>query len=263
MYEATDKALGRRVAVKVIREEFVNSAAAAQRFAREARAAEAFDHPNVVTVHDYGVKGGARAFLAMELLDGVTLREELKMHKRLGAARTLAIFRPLCSAVDAAHRHQLIHRDLKPENIFLSQSSGTEGEMVKILDFGIAKFLPAADETPESQSVTETGAGILVGTVGYMSPEQLLGERPDISWDLWALAVVVYETLTGALPFPVTNRETWRRSVLAGSYTPLHEHLTDPPARWQEFFARSLAMDRARRPASAIAFFRDLEKVLA
>jgi serine/threonine protein kinase len=249
--------------VKVIREEFVNSSAVARRFAREARAAGGFDHPNVVTVYDYGVEGGTRAFLVMELLDGVTLREELKMYKRLGAARALGIFRPVCSAVDAAHRHQLIHRDLKPENIFLSQSSDSGGELVKILDFGVAKFLPAADEAPESQSVTETGAGILVGTVGYMSPEQLLGERPAISWDLWALAVVVYETLAGALPFPVANRETWRRSVLAGSYTPLQEHLADPPACWQEFFARSLAMDRARRPPSAIAFFRDLEKALA
>jgi len=262
VYEATDQALGRRVAVKVIREEFVHSTAAAQRFAREARAAGAFDHPNVVTVHDYGVEGGTRAFLVMELLDGVTLREELKMHKRLSAARTLGIFRPVCSAVDAAHRHQLIHRDLKPENIFLSQSSDAGGEMVKILDFGIAKFLPAGDEAPESQSITETGAGILVGTVGYMSPEQLLGERPDISWDLWALAVVVYETLTGALPFPVASRETWRRSVLAGSYAPLHEHLTDPPAQWQEFFARSLAADPARRPKSAAEFSQHLEQAL-
>jgi eukaryotic-like serine/threonine-protein kinase len=262
IYEATDKALGRRVAVKVIRDELVNSTAAAQRFAREARAAGSFDHPNVVTVHDYGVEGGTRAFLVMELLEGITLREELRMHKRLGADRILGIFRSVCGAVDAAHRHQLIHRDLKPENIFLSRSSDAGGEMVKILDFGIAKFLTAAEEAPEAQSVAETGAGILVGTIGYMSPEQLLGERPGISWDLWALAVVVYETLTGALPFPVANREVWRRSVLAGDYTPLYEHLTDPPARWQEFFAGSLAVDRAMRPRSAAEFYQNLDQML-
>ena len=263
IYEAMDKALGRRVAVKVIREELVNSSAAARRFALEARAAGAFVHPNVVTVHDYGVEGDRRAFLVMELLEGVTLRDELKLHKRLDAAHTLRIFRQVCSAVDAAHRHQLIHRDIKPENIFLAQSTTVGDGLVKILDFGIAKFLCAAENIAELQGVTETGTGILVGTAGYMSPEQLLGERPDIGWDLWALAVAAYETLTGALPFPVTNRYEWRQSVLAGAYTPLSEHLHNPPAAWEQCFAGLLATDRARRPPSAMAFYRDLENALA
>ncbi len=214
-------------------------------------------------MHDYGVEGDRRAFLVMELLEGVTLREELKVHKRLDAAHTLGLFRQVCSAVDAAHRHQLIHRDLKPENIFLSQSTDAGDGLVKILDFGIAKFLHAAENTAESQSVTETGTGILIGTVGYMSPEQLLGERPDIYWDLWALGVVAYETLTGTLPFPAANRESWRQSVLAGRYTPLNEYLPDPPARWEKFFAQCLAMNRKRRPVSATAFLENLEKTLA
>jgi eukaryotic-like serine/threonine-protein kinase len=263
VYEATDKTLDRNVAVKVIREDWLNSADATPRFHREARAAAAFSHPNVVTVHDYGVEAGTRAFLVMELLKGVSLREELRNHKRLTAPRTAEIFRGLCSAVDAAHRRHLIHRDLKPENVFLAQSSDTGSEIVKILDFGIAKALPLADESAETQTMPETGAGILVGTAGYMSPEQLLGERPGTAWDLWALAVVAYECLTGVLPFTMATRNEWRQAVLAGRHTPMREHLPDAPAAWQEFFACSFATERARRPASASEFFRDLEKALA
>jgi serine/threonine-protein kinase len=214
-------------------------------------------------VYAYGVEAGRRAFLVMELLDGATLRDQLKSHGRLTAARMVEIFRPACSAVDAAHRHQLIHRDLKPENIFLVRNAGTETETVKVLDFGVAKFLDASEAVPEPQNSVVTESGVLVGTPGYMPPEQLLGESAAISWDVWALAVTAYETLTGALPFPVDNRITWRQSVLAGSYTPLSEHLKDPPASWQGFFAGSLALDRDRRPRSAAEFWQQLEHSLA
>ena len=108
-----------------------------------------------------------------------------------------------------------------------------------------------------------TESGVLVGTPGYMSPEQLLGEKAAISWDVWALAVTAYEILTGALPFPAADRVAWRQSVLAGSYTPLSEHLKDPPASWREFFARSLTADRERRPHSAAEFLRQLEQAFA
>jgi serine/threonine protein kinase len=202
-------------------------------------------------------------FLVMELLNGSSLRDELKCHKRLTAGRVVEIFRGVCKAVDAAHRHNLIHRDLKPENIFLAQSSDAEGETVKVLDFGIAKFLPVRDEAAETQTMAETGAGVLVGTVGYMPPEQLLGERPGVSWDLWALAVVAYESLTGALPFSTATREKWRQSVLTGSFAPLSDHLAGPPDQWQEFFARALATDRARRPRSAAEFMQHLQQALA
>ena len=261
VYEATDSSLERRVAVKVIREEWVGSAEAAQRFQREARAAAGFSHPNVVTVHDYGVETGKRAFLVMELLEGVTLRDELKRRKRLEPSRTLEICRGVCAAVEAAHRRQLIHRDLKPENIFLLRPEGVdEGEeTVKVLDFGIAKFLRSCDDAAATRTDFETGAGILVGTMAYMSPEQLLGESPDVSWDLWALAVVAYETLTGTLPFATASAGDWRRAVLAGSFTPLARHLKDPPAQWQAFFARCFATNGIERPRSAEEFLRHLE----
>ncbi len=264
VYEATDSALGRRVAVKVIREDRLNSPAAAQRFHREAHAAAAFAHPNVVTVYDYGVEAGTRAFLVMELLQGRTLRDELHCSKRLDADRTIRIFRGICSAVEAAHLRHLIHRDLKPENFFLSQRADGLSELVKVLDFGIAKFLPDSEDTEDMPPTGETDAGILVGTPGYMSPEQLLGETPAVSWDLWALAVTAYETLTGKLPFPVATRTQWRKAVLVGEHTCLREHLPEPPPdAWEEFFASSLASDRAMRPQSAAEFIRRFGQALA
>ena len=222
VYEARDRTLGRKVAVKVIREELVTSPAAVRRFSREARVAAAFSHTNVVTVHDFGVEAGTRAFLVMELLEGATLREELRTSGALGPARTLGVLRPVCAALGAAHGRQLIHRDLKPENIFLCETGRADGASVKILDFGIAKILADGDDLAGADEGTETAIGVLVGTPAYMLPEQVLGERPSIAWDLWALAVVAYESLTGAVPFPVANREAWLKALMAGAFVPLN-----------------------------------------
>jgi len=264
VYEATDRGLERRVAVKVIRDQWVGSAEAAQRFKREARAAAGFTHPNVVTVHDYGAAEDRHAFLVMELLEGSTLRHELKQRSRLDPVRTVKIFRGVCAGVDAAHRRQIIHRDLKPENIFLTRSEGFDRleEKVKVLDFGIAKILTAPSEVEETLTGFETSAGVLVGTIGYISPEQLLGGSPGVLWDLWALSVVAYETLTGRLPFTRESTETWRNAVLAGKFTPLDAHMKDPPASWKAFFADCFASDSSKRPQSAADFFRRLEKIL-
>ncbi len=256
VYEATDTALERRVAVKVIRDDLVGSAEAAERFRREARTAASFAHPNVATIYDFGVAAGTRAFLVMELLAGATLREELLRKKRLAAPRTLEIMRGVCAAVDAAHRRQLIHRDLKPENIFLVRDETSE--TAKVLDFGIAKFLPTA-----TGATADTGSGLLVGTLHYLAPEQLQGLGVEPGWDLWALAVVAYEMLTGAQPFAGATPAEWESAVLAGRFTPLAKHLAEAPARWQEFFARAFALEKDKRPTSALTFFSELERSLA
>ncbi len=256
VYAATDSALERRVAVKLIRDDLVGSAEAAERFRREARAAAGFTHPNVVTVHDFGVAAETRAFLVMELLEGRTLREELQRQKRLSAARALAILRGVAAAAEAAHRQDLIHRDLKPENIFLVR--GEAGEVPKVLDFGVAKFLPAAGD-----STLDTGTGLLVGTLHYMAPEQVRGAPVDPSWDLWALAVMAYEMLTGARPLAGASPAEWQSALLAGRFTPLAQHLPEAPPRWQEFFARALAPEPDARPHSAREFLAEFEQVFA
>ncbi len=256
VYAATDTALERRVAVKLIREDLVASADAAERFRREARTAASFAHPNVVTVHDFGLVAETRAFLVMELLEGLTLREELQAHRRLTAARTLEILRGVSAAVEAAHRRRLVHRDLKPENIFLVRADAAE--VTKVLDFGLAKFLLTSNEC-----TVDTRSGLLVGTLHYMAPEQLRSEAADASWDLWALAVIAYEMLTGARPFAGATLTEWQAAVLAGRLTPVADHLPDAPVRWQELFERILALEPARRPNSALMFFSELERALA
>jgi serine/threonine-protein kinase len=242
----------------LIHDQLLASPEAADRFRREARAAAAFSHPNIVVVHDFGVTEGARAFLVMELLQGISLREEIRRDGRLSVERTKAILRGVCSAVDAAHRRQLVHRDLKPENIFLVRSEG--GEIPKVLDFGLAKYLQSARTGAlETETMVHTETGILVGTLQYMAPEQLLGESPHASWDLWALAVVAYEMLTGIHPFRGASRTELHRAVLAGAFIPIEESLPQAPAEVRAFFARALSVDAHSRPRDARQFFEQFE----
>ena len=260
VYETLDTALDRRVAVKVIREELLGHAEAAVRFQREARVAAGFAHPNVVTIYDFGVVADTRAFLVMELLKGVVLREEMKRSGRLPAARVLDVMRGVCAAVEAAHHRQLIHRDLKPENIFLAR--GETGETAKVLDFGIARFLPPGTSGDAAGATADTESVALIGTVRYMSPERLRGGKPAIGWDLWALAVVAYEALAGAHPFVGKTLAEFSRAVLAGQLDPISRHVPEAPAGWQEFFSRTLSLDSAIRPGSAVEFLSQLERVL-
>ena len=258
VYAARDSTLERRVAVKVIRDDLLDSPQTVQRFRRESRAAAAFTHPNVVTVYDYGV-AGTRAFLVMELLEGGTLWDELHRRQRLAPCRTCEIFRGVCAAVDAAHRRPLIHRDLKPANIFLARSGEGSAEIVKVLDFGLAKFL---DHAVSMQATTETASGAIMGTLAYMSPEQLLGVKPEVSWDLWALAVIAYEMLTGTLPFGSPPAPDWRRAVLACSFTSPADEVPGSPPQWQSFFEHCFAKDTRKRPQTALEFFHLLEQTL-
>ena len=172
----------------------------------------------------------------MELLQGVTLRDELKQRKRLSPSRIVEVLRGVCMAVGSAHQRELIHRDLKPENIFIARAGDSPGDVVKVLDFGIAKYLPSeGDAVPTRAPGTETG--VLVGSPAYMSPEQLNREDLNILWDLWALGVLTYEALTGALPFP-TSGGNWPQCVLSGSFTPVAAHLGQPAEQWQSFFGQ-------------------------
>ena len=192
VYEATDASLERRVAVKLIREELAGSSQAAVRFQREARATAGFTHGNVVTVHDFGVCREVHPFLVMELLRGRSLAEELETEGHLPPEQVFEIFQGVCAAVEAAHERQLIHRDLKPANIFLAAKS--QGG-VKVLDFGLAKFL-----SDSSEPGTATHSGVLLGTVHYMAPERFEGQSVEPKWDLWALGVIAYEMLAGVRP---------------------------------------------------------------
>jgi hypothetical protein len=250
VYKATDTSLERAVAVKLIREDLVTSSDAAERFRREARAAASFAHPNLVTVHDFGVDSDTRVFLVMELLQGVTVRQRFEQQKKFPTQKIVQILGGVFAGLEAAHENGLVHRDLKPENIFLDQSG--ESEVAKILDFGLAKFLVSPADS--AAATVGTVPGVLMGTPQYMSPDQLKGEVASAAWDIWALAVITYEMLTGAHPFPATSVGQMHYSIVDGRFTPLSTHLPDAPAEWQQFFERALNPKSASRPQSAKEF---------
>ncbi|HEY6266961.1 MAG TPA: protein kinase [Candidatus Acidoferrum sp.] len=257
VYSAADTALERGVAVKVIREDLVGSAEAAERFRQEGRVAASFAHTNVVTIYDFGVAYGTRAFLVMELLEGATLREALRPQECFAPAQVLSILRDVCAALEAAHHRQVVHRDLKPENIFLVRSE--RGNIAKVLDFGIAKFLSTATQ----QRTADTAPGALLGTLRYMSPEQWLGQQPLPAWDLWAVAVVAYEMLTGTHPFGDKSPAEWLGVGSTARFTPVSAHVPQAPQVWQELFERTLAYDPTRRPQSAETLFSELQSALS
>jgi serine/threonine-protein kinase len=161
--------------------------------------------------------------------------------------QTLALLRDVCSALDAAHGRQLLHRDLKPENIVVTRAA--ERESAKVLDFGIAKFFSG-----EAELLTgDTAPGVLVGTRGYMSPEQVRGSLAGPAWDLWALAVTMYEVLVGVHPFE-GRPQFHGEERAATAFTPVAACMPDASPGWQLFFEKALSMDPRARPQSAAAF---------
>src|SRR6267378_4133089 len=255
VYRATDVSLNREAAVKMIRDEFFADRKAIEKFRQESQLTGSLAHPNVVTVYDFGVEAGQRVFLVMELLEGITLRDELRTKRRLDAARTLELFEGICAGVGAAHARGLIHRDLKPENIFLSQKDVSE--VVKITDFGIAKTLPqTANET------RDTITGVVVGTMKYMSPEQLRGRSASPRWDLWALAVIAYEALCGRAPFTGEDSVILQGAIMGMNFPPVTEVLPEAPPQWQAFFEGAFAHVEERRAESVAVFWQRLRECL-
>ena len=198
MYEAEDSRLNRRVALKFLSESPTVNPRAVERFRREAQAASALNHPNICTVYDVG-QHDDKSFIVMELLEGETLRHTIA-GKPLELNPLLELAIQVADALDAAHRKGIIHRDLKPENIFVTDSG-----QAKVLDFGLAKLedLEQPDFGPSTPTLAEslTHAGEAMGTIGYMSPEQALGQKIDARTDLFSLGSVLYEMATGKQAF--------------------------------------------------------------
>jgi hypothetical protein len=241
VYAANDRALSRSVAVKVLREDLV-TAGATERFQSEARLAAALAHRHVVAVYDFGVTPAGRAFFVMELLNGVTLRDELRRSGRLPPNRVLQILQQVGEGVALAHRREMVHRDLKPENVFLCRDE--EVEVAKVLDFGLAKALAVNG----AAQTTFTTPGMVAGTPQYMAPEHLSGGEPCSDWDLWAMAVMAFEMLTGSLPAAGPAR------------TPAFDSL--PTAGLRALFVRALSPNPLNRPATVHEFLEELTREL-
>src|SRR6266550_4049468 len=198
VYRARHLLIDRPVAVKVLNPRFVEDEAARTRFRREAKACGRLQHVNAVTVTDFGTSQDGYVYLVMELLEGRTLRDVLAKEAPLDPARAVSLMLQVSAAVAAAHEAGIIHRDLKPGNIFIVQRAEVPA-VVKVLDFGIAKL--AADSLDEDEPKTLTQVGAMIGTPRYMSPEQCDGVELTPAADVYSLGVILYEMLTGTVPF--------------------------------------------------------------
>src|SRR5215471_17582391 len=209
VYRARDTRLDREVAVKILPVSFANDPDRLLRFEQEARATSALNHPNILTVYDIGTQEGL-PFIVAELLEGEELRQQLS-EGPLPTRKAIDYAQQIATGLAAAHSKGIVHRDLKPENIFIT----TEGR-VKILDFGLAKLRPQQSGPVEQSSVATqraiTDPGVALGTVGYMSPEQVRGQVADHRSDIFSFGVVLYETLTGRRAF---QRETTAETMTA------------------------------------------------
>jgi serine/threonine protein kinase len=202
-------------------------------------------HPNAVSVTDFGICPSGIAYLVMELLTGVTLGDLLDEHGRLPAARCAEILQPVCDVLAEAHQAGLVHRDIKPENVFLHQTP--RGEVVKVLDFGIAKLVQQVEPTD-----AQLTRGQLVGTPSYLAPERVMGLDADQSADVYSMGVMLYVMLSGRLPFPVGGDAEDIYSTLIRLVTLPVPALDVPelPAGVEPLVRRMLAMDSEERPSA-------------
>src|SRR6266542_6936072 len=197
VWKARDTRLGREGAIKVLPAEVASDPSRLKRFEKEARSASALNHPNIVTIYDIGSHDSV-AFIAMELVEGKTLRE-LLFAGALPIKRVLAIAAQVADGLARAHEAGIVHRDLKPENVMVTKDS-----RVKVLDFGLAKLTYTGIDSGEGTNIateTGTGAGVILGTVGYMSPEQASGQPVDYRSDQFSFGSILYELLTGKRAF--------------------------------------------------------------
>jgi hypothetical protein len=252
VYRALDRETRGHVALKVLHPQLSVQADAKRRFRREARLATELRHPNLVRVLDFGATSEGTPYLVMELLEGETLASRIRPGEPLAVDEALDLLRPICRAVDAAHARGVVHRDLKPENVFLVRDE-RGGETVKVLDFGIARVLDD-DET------FATRTGLIFGTARYISPEGARGEPTDARSDVYSLAVLTYQLLSGRLPF-----ESSQSMALLVSHAkePPPDLLTHDTARAvPKPLARVVmnALDKrpSRRPATAGAYLDSL-----
>jgi len=265
VYQAEDLKLGRRVALKFLPEEIAADAKALERFEREARAASALDHPNICTIHEFGEHEG-RPFIVMTLLEGQTLRDRIAATAGpFVISEVLRLSTQIADGLAAAHEKSIIHRDIKPANIFI-----TNRDQAKILDFGLAKRTDAVEreashhEQPRTGTARDLGlslTGVAIGTVPYMSPEQVRGEKLDPRSDLFSFGLVMYEMATGKRAFPEDAADDIHEAILHRPPIPAREQNPAIPPRLEELINKALEKDRDARCQSAAELMAELIRI--
>ncbi|MCI0389930.1 MAG: protein kinase [Acidobacteria bacterium] len=259
VYLAYDTRLGRRAALKLLPLQLVNNPDRVRRFQREARTVSALNHPNIITIYDFGQENG-RHYIVSEFVEGRTLRNYVK-NPDLSLSQILDLVTQVASALEAAHAAGIVHRDIKPENIMLRPDG-----YAKVLDFGLAKLTEpesGSDKTKTKGSARgsdfETRTGTVLGTANYMSPEQARGQKVDGRSDLFSLGVVLYELITGHRPFV---GETWHHTIVAitdAEPPPIARDVQGAPAALQEIISHVLAKNCEQRYQTARELLADLE----
>src|SRR6185436_13824256 len=254
---------GRKVALKVLPQEVTKSESRLRRFKQEARAILALNHPNILTIYEIG-QTADNYYIATEYIEGETLRHclwrgPMKFDEMLGVGIQVAM------ALEAAHAEGIVHRDVKPENIMLRQDKFVRDRFVKVLDFGLAKLTDregsGADPEAVTIPITVTNPGAIMGTTGYMSPEQALGENIDERTDVFSLGVVLYEMVAGEPPFKGKTDSHTRVSIIDHEPLPLVHHVANVPRQLERIVAKALAKDRLKRYQTITDLKLDLEQL--
>lgn len=259
VYLALDLRLGRKVALKFLRQEFTRDPKLVRRFMREAQAASGINHPNIVTIFEIE-KNECGHFIATEFIEGQTLRQRIA-GGGMKFNETLDISIQLARALDAAHTAGIVHRDIKPENIMVRIDG-----LVKVLDFGLAKLsgdgLGSADDCIPSTSPLQTGSGAVMGTINYMSPEQSLGQKVDHRTDIFSLGVVLYEMVTGAKPFRGECPASVSDAIVYYAPAPLRRERPETPSALERVINRALEKDCASRYQTAAEMLDELQQLV-
>jgi eukaryotic-like serine/threonine-protein kinase len=253
VWAATHTVTRKPAALKFIKQSVASDPSMLRRFMREARAASAVRHPNVVQIHDILEVEEGVPVMVMDLLEGESLGEKLEREGRIELPELAQILRPVISAVGTAHAAGIVHRDLKPDNIFLARLG--DGSVVpKVLDFGIAKLSAVHGAAEKTADLTTTGT--MLGTPCYMAPEQAFGEKDvDHLADVWAMGIIIYECLAGRRPVDGSNFGQVLKVIMTGAIVPLAEVAPELPADVTHLVTRMLTSDRARRSQDLLEAF--------